>query len=87
MNDSLYQQSTNSILNKFKRASVETGLSSTSDYGLIYSHQSSIDQQAIDTFAKPSRPLDINDFNHGNDKNGVDNEIFYLEREIFDYNQ
>ena len=52
---------------------------------MMYSHQSSIDHTAHDPYRQTQRPaLDLADFQ--TDKSAVDNEIFYLEREIFDYN-
>eukprot|EP00347_Sterkiella_histriomuscorum_P019386 403341825 len=123
--------------NQYKRPSIESigsipfGLSSTnSEYGaFLYSHQSSVDQNAGSNFLMPniidptssqvnldrySKPLDLNDFNSSvsnpqsmsgtlafsqlngsqstknaiqHERLSVDNQIFYLEREIFDFNQ
>lgn len=88
-------------MNQFKRPSIESmgsaiqfGLSSTfsdnnSISGLIYSGQTSIDHRENQRSAKPLDIQEISGSLHKASKSensSVDNEIFYLEREIFDYN-
>jgi hypothetical protein len=60
------------------------------DYGLL-SNQSSVGMSSELASSRP--PLDLGDFmnthstNSVIEKQSIDNEIFYLEREIFDFNQ